>query len=48
VRLLEDSLGKGTGKRLKEAEQKAAEKALQYFDNLNEKSAIKADSDKII
>ena len=43
--LNEESLGNGTGKKLKEAEQKAAEKALQYFDNLNEKSALEADSE---
>jgi len=45
VLLNAESLGRGSGKRLKEAEQMAAEKALQYFENLNNKSAVKADSE---
>ena len=45
VVLNDESLGRGTGKRLKEAEQKAAEKALQHIENMNKKSAVKADSE---
>jgi len=39
------SLGRGTGRRLKEAEQNAAEKALQHIENANKKSAVNADSE---
>ena len=45
VVLNDEPLGRGTGKRLKEAEQNAAEKALQHIDSLNKKSAVKADSE---